>query len=207
MSAHDEASGRLGPLAHEHRARVAEILRATAAFHEDEVNLALELFDETFTAPAGRAAVATAEREPAVADYEFIGSFTASNALLGYACFGATPSTQGTYDLYWIAVDPEHHGRGAGSRLLDAVERRLAAHDGRLLVIETSSRPDYENTRSFYEHRGYRPSALIADFYAPGDDRLILTKRLSRPHDHPRSSQSSPVPAVPRPNPEFTRHE
>lgn len=189
MSAHDDAAGRLGPLAHEHRSRVAEILRATAAFHEDEVNLALELFDETFAAPAAPAAVATAEREPMVADYEFIGSFSASDALLGYACFGATPSTEGTYDLYWIAVDPEYHGHGAGSRLLEAVERRLAARAGRLLVVETSSRADYANTRGFYEHRGFRPSALIADFYAPGDDRLILTKRVSRPHPtHPRSS-------------------
>lgn len=183
MSLQHEAPERLGPLARGHRSRVAEILRATGAFHEDEVNLALELFDETFAAPTrGAAAVATADQERGVADYEFIGSFNASDSLLGYACFGATPSTQGTYDLYWIAVDPEHHGHGAGSRLLEAVEQRLSARDGRLLVIETSSRSDYATTRRFYQHRGYRSSARIADFYAPGDDRLILTKRLSRPH-------------------------
>jgi ribosomal protein S18 acetylase RimI-like enzyme len=173
------------------------------------VSLALELFDETFPASlAEPAAVATAEREGTVADYEFIGSFNTSATLLGYACFGATPSANGTYDLYWIAVDPDHHGLGAGSQLLEAVEQRLGARDGRLIVVETSTRPDYANTRRFYEHRGYRPSARIADFYAPGDDRLILTKRLSRPHHpHPRSPQSGPSPAVPRPNPEFTRHE
>ena len=170
------------------------------------MNLALELFDETFVQPAAGAAVATAENAVSVADYEFVGSFSESETLVGYACFGATPSTDGTYDLYWIAVDPARHGQGAGSRLLDAVEERLRARDGRLVVIETSSRADYSNTRGFYTHRGYRPSARIADFYAPGDDRLILTKRLSRP-PHPDSSQSSPSPAVPRPNPEFTRHE
>jgi hypothetical protein len=45
------------------------------------------------------------------------------------------------------------------------------------LVVETSSRPDYSGTRHFYEARGYRQAATVADFYAPGDDRVIYTKR------------------------------
>jgi ribosomal protein S18 acetylase RimI-like enzyme len=164
--------------------------------------LALELFDETFGAPSS-AAVATAEAAPAPDAYEFVGSFADDGTLTGYACFGQTPATEGTFDLYWIAVDPEHHRAGAGTQLLRDVERQLAERHARLLVVETSSRDDYADTRRFYERRGYSRAAAVADFYSPGEDRLILTKRISHPPHHvPLSTSVSP-----RPNPEFTRHE
>ena len=47
-----------------------------------------------------------------------------------------------------------------------------------MLVVETSSRSDYGNTRGFYGKRGYAESARVREFYAPGDDRVIFTKRL-----------------------------
>ena len=40
-----------------------------------------------------------------VPDYEFTGAFE-DERLLGYACTGPTPATEGTFDLYWLAVDP-----------------------------------------------------------------------------------------------------
>ena len=126
--------------------------------------MALELFDESLE-NQGR-------------DYEFIGVFSPEGELTGYACYGATPGTEGTYDLYWIAVHPEHQGEGGGSRLLDEVERRLNEREARLLVVETSARSDYESTRRFYERRGYGEHARISDFYAVGDDRVIYAKRL-----------------------------
>lgn len=164
----------LGALQWGHRNRIREILDATSAFRGDEVAVALELFDETFAAGP--------EREPrgadnGEADYEFVGSFSSDGQLVGYACYGATPGTDRVYDLYWIATDPRFQGVGAGSRLLGEVERRLSRRDGRLLVAETSSRADYAHTRHFYESRGYRVEACIADFYAPGDHRVIYTKR------------------------------
>jgi hypothetical protein len=47
------------------------------------------------------------------------------------------------------------------------------------LLVETSSRPDYENTRAFYARCGYIEAARIKDFYAPADDRIMLTTRLT----------------------------
>ncbi len=103
---------------------------------------------------------------------------TDERRLVGYVCFGTTPLTTGTYDLYWIAVDPTLHGRGIGSALLGAVLAAMRAAGGRLLLIETSSRADYANTRTFYERAGLTLEARIRDFYSPGDDRLIYAKRL-----------------------------
>ena len=167
---------RLAPLRPEDRARVTELLIATAAFSSEEVAVALELFDETFKQ------LCRPERSegPAFAfpDYEFVGAYD-NQHLLGYACFGPTPATEGTYDLYWLAVDPAAQGRGAGRALVQWVERELGSRGGRLLVVETSSRPDYEHTREFYARGGYAEAARVRDFYAPADDRIILTTRLT----------------------------
>jgi GNAT superfamily N-acetyltransferase len=111
-------------------------------------------------------------------DYHFLGAFEA-DLLVGYACWGPTPGTAGTYDLYWIAVDQSRQGHGIGTQLVNAVERQLHAEGGRLLVVETSSRADYTPTRAFYERRQYRQSATIPGYYAPGDDLVIYTKDLT----------------------------
>jgi ribosomal protein S18 acetylase RimI-like enzyme len=84
--------------------------------------------------------------------------------------------TDRVYDL-WIAMHPDFQGEGAGTQLLNEVERRLRQREARLLVVETSSRDDYAPTRHFYETRGYGSAARLADYYAPGDDRVIYTKR------------------------------
>jgi len=44
-------------------------------------------------------------------------------------------------------------------------------------MIETSSKPDYENTLRFHQRQGYRIEGRIADFYDVGDDRILLVKR------------------------------
>ncbi len=114
-------------------------------------------------------------------DYRFIGAFNAEvdGELVGYACWGPTPGTEGTNDLYWIVVERTQQGSGVGSQLLDHVERTIRAEGGRLIVVETSSRADYTGTRAFYERRGYTRAANLPGYYAPGDDLVIYLKDLT----------------------------
>lgn len=160
----------IGQLRPENRARLAELLVDTGAFHADEVEVALSLFDLTHGGGAGA--------NDAPIDYEFVGAFE-GDQLVGYACFGPTPATEGTFDLYWLAVDPAAQGRGIGRALVRDVEEKLIGRGGRLLVVETSSRPDYATTRQFYVRSGYTEAARVRDFYAPADDRILLTTRLT----------------------------
>ena len=153
----------LRPVGRAHRGRLEQLTRGTGLFREEEVATAVELLDESL---AGDAV------------YQFVGAFD-GDALIGYACWGLTPGTEATYDLYWIAVDRERQGHGIGTKLLADVEQRLTAHDARLIVVETSSRRDYEPTRSFYEARGYTRVATVPAYYAPGDDLVIYTKDLN----------------------------
>jgi ribosomal protein S18 acetylase RimI-like enzyme len=151
----------LRPLAAADRRRIEEITRAVSVFRADEVPVALEVFD---------GAVAGSP------DYVALGA-TVDERLVGWICWGPTPCTLGTYDLYWMAVDPAAQAAGIGTALLREMEGRLAG-SARLIVVETAGRPDYRPTRAFYEARGYRKASVIPDFYAPGDDQVVYVKAL-----------------------------
>jgi ribosomal protein S18 acetylase RimI-like enzyme len=168
----------VGDMTAKYRTRVRDILAATKVFREEEVDVAIELFDEVFGTPVVVGSTSASNYAPANSDYFFLGAFTPEEELAGFACYGPTPNTDHTFDLYWIAVHPAAQGTGCGTILLNEVERRLKGLNARLLVVETSSRSDYKNTRGFYFRRGYVESARACDFYAPADDRITFTKRL-----------------------------
>jgi ribosomal protein S18 acetylase RimI-like enzyme len=106
-----------------------------------------------------------------------------SGRLIGYACYGPTPCTENSYDLYWIAVHPSSQRHGIGRRLMIEAERLIAQGGGRRVYVETSQRADYGSTRRFYERCDYRVEAILPDFYGPGDGKLIYCKVLSQPSD------------------------
>ncbi|GAB4389807.1 GNAT family N-acetyltransferase [Albidovulum sp.] len=149
----------------EDAAAIRALVAATGMFSAAEVDIAAELVEE-------RVARGTAS------GYEFVIA-EADGALLGYACWGPTPGTQGTCDLYWIVTAPQAQRRGIGRALLQRVIAAARQAGGRLLVAETSGRADYAPTRAFYRASGFRLAARLADFYAPGDDKLILTRELA----------------------------
>jgi ribosomal protein S18 acetylase RimI-like enzyme len=109
--------------------------------------------------------------------YHFIAA-RRDGQVLGFACYGQRPLTQGTYDLYWIAVDKKHHRQGIGEILLSEAEKQVKARGGRLLIAETAGKSAFEPTRHFYLKTGYELEARIRDFYSPGDDLVIFTKHL-----------------------------
>jgi ribosomal protein S18 acetylase RimI-like enzyme len=150
---------------HNDRTQLERILLTCNAFNSAEVACALELLDSVLNNPDQQ-------------DYEVIIA-DADNRVAGYVLFGAVPLTQGNYDLYWIATDPELHGKGFGRQLMEETEKRLKVRGARMLCLETSSQEFYQRTRSFYEQGGYQEEARIRDFYRPGDDRITYVKRFS----------------------------
>ncbi len=118
-------------------------------------------------------------RAAATGNREYIGLVaTAGTELLGAIAYGATPMTDGTYDLYWIACDPRRQRSGVGTTLLGAMEADLRRRGARLVRVETSGTALYRPTRAFYEHFQFRETARIPEFYRPGDDLVVYTKRL-----------------------------
>ncbi len=97
-------------------------------------------------------------------------------SVVGYTCFGPIPMTSGCFDLYWIAVLKNLQGTGIGKRLMELTELRIQAMNGRRIYVETSSRKIYEPTHRFYHACAYRTEAVLKDFYAAGDDKVIYLK-------------------------------
>jgi ribosomal protein S18 acetylase RimI-like enzyme len=98
--------------------------------------------------------------------------------LVGYACYGPTPMTEGTYDLYWIASDPTVRGQGIGASLIAGMEADMRRRGARIIRVETSATEAYGPTRGFYASMKYTEEARFRDFYKVGDDLIVLAKRL-----------------------------
>jgi ribosomal protein S18 acetylase RimI-like enzyme len=147
------------------REHIRGLVIAAGNFNASEVETAVELADE-----------ALAKGDASGYFFLLLEEDAGERAVRGYACYGPVPLTVGTYDLYWIVVDPATQGRGYGRRLLEAVERRIEGLGGRKLLIETSSQESYAGTIRFYERSGYGLAARIRDFYKVGDDKLVFSK-------------------------------
>lgn len=171
---------RIRPLLPADRDGVIRILENAGNFTVDEVATALELIDEWLEMG----------EESGYLTYVLDSVGEDSVGVLGYVCFGPTPLTEWTYDVYWIAVDKSKHRGGVGKRLLKFAEEEVQRRGGRLLLIETSSQETYGGTIQFYERTGYEQVGKIEDYYKADDDKLIFAKRLSgaaRPETAQRS--------------------
>ncbi len=151
------------PMTDEDSERVLDIIRSTGMFTPDEILVANELVDIYLDRPGQR-------------DYVVVVVEDEDGRVTGYLTYGPTPLTDGTYDLYWMAVAPEAQGRGLGRELVAWLEKQVAEAGGRLILIETSSQPKYEKTRTFYLGLGYTEASRIPDFYKAGDSRITYVK-------------------------------
>jgi ribosomal protein S18 acetylase RimI-like enzyme len=144
---------------------VRQLTQLTGYFSPAEVDVAVELVEDRLS---------KAERS----DYRFIFA-ELDGCVVGYSCYGPIACTMYSFDLYWIVVHPESQGMGIGRRVMAETERLIAAEGGRRVYVETSSRPQYEPTRAFYQRCGYRVEAVLEDFYAPGDGKITCAKVIS----------------------------
>jgi ribosomal protein S18 acetylase RimI-like enzyme len=142
------------------RHSVSEALTECGAFTDDEIRVAIEMFD------LGLAG-----------DYSLLGIET-EGVLRAYACFGKASLTERSWYLYWICVHPAVQGTGIGRALQRTVEEVVRQQGGDRLVLETSGRADYDRSRRFYTRAGFTVQGCIPDFYKPGDDCIIYCKIL-----------------------------
>lgn len=155
---------------------VRTMAEATGFFRPDEVEVATELVEESLAKGddsgyyfyfAVAADTPQHGKSPATAD-----------SLMGYVCYGPTPCTIGSFDLYWIVVDKRCQGQGLGQELMQRAEKAAKLMGGRRMYVETSGKELYLSTQRFYEKAGYRVAARLQDFYDAGDDKLIYEKIL-----------------------------
>ena len=152
------------PLARRDKTATMRIIRTTPEFDEMDKVIAEELIDAYLT--------------DGIDSGYHIYVAVADDRLSGYICYGPTPLTEGTWDLYWVAVTRAKHGLGIGTALLAAAEANIKKAKGRMILVETESHSSYRNTRQFYVKRGYAAICEIPDFYRVGHGKLIYQKLL-----------------------------
>ena len=86
--------------------------------------------------------------------------------------------TEGTWNLYLIAVHPNYQSQGIGTSMIKYIEEVLKERGERLILVETSSLSDFERTRTFYLQMGYQKEAQIREFYQAGEDKIVFRKLL-----------------------------
>jgi D-alanine-D-alanine ligase len=174
----------------EDRQVVLSFLAETGFFRPDEIDIARELIDSAIAeGPKGhyQSFVACVESSQLSIRSSQSGDDgrqlstvncqpTTGSQTVGWVCWGPTPCTLGTFDIYWLGVASHMQGHGIGRMLTAFAEQKIAECGGRLFIVETSSRETYTPTRRFYERLGYHEAGRIPDFYGPGDDRVIFLK-------------------------------
>ena len=153
------------PLILKDRAKLHSMLINSRAFTDEEIDVAMELIDIVL-------------KDESQKDYKIFCMVDDQDQSMGYICYGPTPMTQGTFDLYWILVDTNFQGQGIGSKLLDFLEEVVRGKGGRMILADTSTIPQYEKTKSFYLQNGFQEVARVPDYYYPGNDRVTYCKRI-----------------------------
>jgi len=157
---------KIRPLLEKDRARLLSMLIKTRSFTSLEIDVAMELIDIVL-------------KDPIQKDYQIDCIVDDQDQAIGYICYGPTPMTQGTFDLYWIAVDPDFQEQGVGSKLLSFLEELVKAEGGRLILADASTIPHYEKTLKFYLKNGFQEVGRVPDYYHPGNDRITFCRRLT----------------------------
>lgn len=147
----------------EDRKGVEDILRSTEYFYEFEIQTALEIADETILKGVERSG------------YYWM-KIIDEDGLIAFANYGKNAFSTHSWELYWIAVHQNSRNKKLGSVLLKAIEDDIREMGGKILWIETSGRPLYKSTESFYLKNGYQLQASLRDFYGPGDPKQIYSK-------------------------------
>ena len=145
------------------------MLQKVENFSSKEIDVAMEL-------------VNIAASDSSQSDYNVF-VYTENDKIIGYHCVGLRPLTDAVYDLYWIVTDPDYTNKGIGKKLLLNAEKFVSERGGRWLLIETSSKENYEGTRNFYLRNNYSIISEINDFYTVGDMLIVFGKYFNNKHN------------------------
>jgi ribosomal protein S18 acetylase RimI-like enzyme len=78
--------------------------------------------------------------------------------------------------IHFVGVAPEHRGHGLGRLLYERFFAEAAAH-GRTVVRCVTS-PVNEGSVAFHQALGFEIDRVVTDYDGPGEDRVLLVKRL-----------------------------
>jgi ribosomal protein S18 acetylase RimI-like enzyme len=106
-------------------------------------------------------------------------SFVADNdgELAGFVCGFLSQTADDEAYIHFVGVDPERRGEGLGRKLYERFFEEVRTN-GRAVVRCVTS-PLNERSVAFHESLGFEVERVVPDYDGPGEDRVLLLKRLS----------------------------
>ena len=140
------------------------VCKQAGVFTSDDMPTLQKLFDDYHEKDVQRGHLAFAEEE--------------DGKLVGIVYLTPKELTDRTWELLMIMVIGHRQGHGIGTSMLLEAENQLRKKNGRLMLIETMSIPELEQTRLFYRKNGYTEVAMVPDYYATGAGKITFLKYL-----------------------------
>jgi ribosomal protein S18 acetylase RimI-like enzyme len=106
-------------------------------------------------------------------------SFVAEDGddLVGFLCGFLSQTNEAEAYIHFVGVAPERRGEGLGRALYERFFDEVR-HHGRAVVRCVTS-PVNEESVPFHEALGFEVERVVPDYDGPGEDRVLLVKRLS----------------------------
>ena len=156
------------PIVESDRPALAAVLASDQTFRPDEIEVAMELIDSSI-GKTDDYRILVAELHRGTPEDAWVA---------GYICYGRTPMTESTYDLYWVVSHADARGNGIARTLVQSMETLLREQGATGIRVETSSEGGYVAARKLYQRLDYPVAAQFADFYRKGDDLIVYYKCL-----------------------------
>ena len=105
-------------------------------------------------------------------------SFVAEDGdeLLGFLCGFLSQTAKDEAYIHFTGVSPGHRGEGLGRALYERFFDEVRG-EGRIVVRAVTS-PTNEESVAFHEALGFEVERVVPDYDGPGEDRVLLVKRL-----------------------------
>ena len=97
--------------------------------------------------------------------------------LTGFLCGFLSQTDEDEAYIHFVGVTPDQRGEGLGRALYERFFDEVRAH-GRTVVRCVTS-PVNQNSVAFHEALGFEMDRVVEDYDGPGEDRVMLVKRLS----------------------------
>ncbi len=101
----------------------------------------------------------------------------AEGELAGFVCGFLSQSDPEEAYIHFVGVSPEHRGGGVGRTLYERFFAE-ARGEGRSVVRCVTS-PSNVDSVTFHERLGFEVDRVVEDYDGPGEDRVLLLKRLT----------------------------
>jgi ribosomal protein S18 acetylase RimI-like enzyme len=97
--------------------------------------------------------------------------------LVGFVCGFLSQAVDDEAYIHFVGVDPEQRGEGLGRALYERFFDEVAANGRKVVRCVTS--PVNRRSVAFHESLGFEVERTVPDYDGPGEDRVLLVKRLS----------------------------